>query len=884
MKKYFALFILVFSCSPLFAFHLKGGWIQYEHLSTDSSKRTNTYRITIRQYLSCSSSGNQIDPDVYLGIFDGNSNALLQTLTIPLSSTDRPSITTFDPCINPKPTPGTVCYRIDNYISIVEFPFSDAGYILAVQRCCRIGGIINLINSDQLGVTYYNKIPGNILGTNYAKNSSPVFLQKDTVIVCHNAPFTFDFSATDADKDSIVYTFCNGLNGGSSGNNGARPNPPFNPPYQSVNYASGYSGSGPMGPNVSIDYKTGLISGIAPNTTGEYVVAVCALEYRNGILIGSNKKEIHINVANCELSAASLKPSYITCDGFTLTFQNESSATNITSYKWDFGVKNISTDTSSNPTPTYTYSDTGVYNLKLVVASQGCTDSATSIVKIFPGFVPNFSVTGYCFQNPFLFNNTTIAQYGFVDSVYWDFGETSLNNDTSTLKNASYKYLTPGDRTVTFYAHSSKGCEDTISKIVTVFDKPSISLPFKDTLICSIDTLQLLSSSNGKSYNWSPNTYILNSNSHNPFVFPKDTTLYVLTVTDNGCINRDTIKVNVLDFITVDAGPNSNVCLTDSFKMQTNSYALSYVWTPALTLNDSTLKYPFATPTQKATTYYVKANLGKCQDRDSVTLFTFPYPTVTVSNDTSICLGQNVQISGTFTGDTFTWSPSNSLSDGTILNPVASPDFTTKYLLTANYLSGCLKPVTDTVEVEVIQPFSVFAGRDTSVVIGQPLQLQALASNSINKNYAWTSIPTTGTQFLNNTNIANPIATFSPLFDSVKYIVRAYTKEDCFAKDTVKITIYKTAPDLFVPDAFTPNADGKNDIIKPIPVGITKLNYFNIYNRWGAMLFTTSEINKGWDGRVNGKIQNSGTFIYTVEGVDYLGKIITKKGTVVLIR
>ncbi|MFY7965828.1 MAG: PKD domain-containing protein [Chitinophagaceae bacterium] len=883
--KRIVLLLFIFLCSKtLLAFHLKGGWIQYEFIKSDALKKTNTYKVTVRQYLSCTSNGNQIDADVVLGIFDGGTNAFIQKITIPLSSTDRPSITTFDPCITPKPSVGSVCYRIDNYVAIIEFPFNDNGYTLAVQRCCRIGGIINIVNSDQFGITYSNKIPGSILGASYSQNSSPLFQQKDTVIVCHNTPFTFDFSATDADGDSLAYVFCDGLHGGNSGGSGAKPDPPANPPYQSVAYSAGFSGTMPMGAGLFINPITGLINGIAPDATGEYVVAVCALEYRNGILIGSNKKEIHINVANCELSAATLKPDYITCDGFTMSFQNENTATNITSYKWDFGVTNSLTDTSTQPTPTYTYADTGVYTLKLVVASLGCRDSATALVRVYPGFTPNFTFSGFCFQNPFLFNNTTIAKYGFVDSVHWDFGEPLLQSDTSIQKNTSYKYLTPGDRRVTLYAHSSKGCYDTISKVITVLDKPTIKLAFKDTLICSIDTLQLQAFSNAPNYSWSPNSFILNTTSPNPLTFPKDTTLYILTVTDNGCINKDTVKVNVLDFITVDAGINSNICLTDGFKMQTNSFALGYSWSPSLTLNDSTLKYPTATPTQAVTTYYVKANLGKCQDQDSVTLFAFPYPKVTAGANTSICRGQSVQISGVENGNTFYWSPGSTLSDSTILNPIATPAFTTNYILTVQNLTGCLKPVRDTTVVDVIQPFSVFAGRDTSVVIGQPLQLQALVSNISDKKFTWTSNTNTGLQFLSNPNLDNPIAIFSNSIDSVVYVVKAYTKEDCFATDDIRIKVFKSLPDIFVPDAFTPNNDGKNDIIKPTPVGITRLDYFNIYNRWGQMLFTTNEIGKGWDGSYEGKTQSSGTFIYTVQGQDYLGKVITKKGTVVLIR
>ncbi len=892
MMKYFAFTVLLFiSFSNLgFAKHLKGGWIQYEYISTNTAAQTNKYKITVHQYMSCSSTGGQIDPEVYLGIFDSWTNLLVQNLTIKMTDSTTLSITTFNPCITPTPQVGDVCYKILSYDTTVDLPFKDAGYILAVQRCCRIGGIVNLVSSADLGVTYYNKIPGKILGIDYSNNTSPVFQQRDTVIVCHNTPFTFDFSATDKDADSLSYVFCNGLTGGSSDPsdpNAAKPNPAANPPYQSINYSLGFDGTYPMSVAVKIDPKTGLISGIAPPTTGDYAVSVCVLEYRNGVLIGTNKKEIHINVANCQLSAAELKPTYVTCNGYTLNFENLSTATNIVSYLWDFGVPNTTTDTSTNPTPTYTYPnppDTGTYTLKLLVRSAGCADSATSKVKIFPGFVPDFSVNGYCYQNSFNFNNTTFAQYGFVDSVHWDFGEISLNDDTSILKNPIYKYLTPGNRTVFFYAHSSKGCEDTLSKIITVLDKPTIILPFKDTLICSIDTLQLQSSSNGVSYSWSPNLDISNTNIPNPLVYPNDTVTYILTVTDHGCINSDTIKVNVLDFITVDAGPNANVCLTDTFKMQTNSHALSYVWTPALTLNDSTLKYPLAVPTQAVTKYYVKANLGKCQDRDSVTLFTFPYPTAKASVDTSICLSQTVKLTGNFTGNVFHWSPGNSLSDSTLLSPIAKPNTTTTYIFTAQYSAGCLKAVSDSVTVTVVQPFTVYAGRDTSIVYGQPLQLLALVSPLENKFFHWTSIPSSSIKYLSDVNIQDPVATFPSYIDSVRYIVRAFTKEQCQDYDTIKIKIFKTSPDIFVPDAFTPNGDGINDVIRPIPVGITKLDYFNIYNRWGELIFTTSQIGKGWDGDVNGKQQASGTFIYTVKGSDYLGKIITKKGTVVLIR
>jgi gliding motility-associated-like protein len=894
MKKYFALLIItsIGLSTPILARHLKGGWISYEYISTDNVAKTNKYKITIRQYMDYNSSGGQLDPVVHLGIFDGATNNSYKNIDASLTSTELLTKVDFNPCIT---NPPDVRYRIDTYTIEVDLPFNVSGYKLGVQRCCRIDGIVNIKPpSNNFGVTYYNKIPGTINGIDYSRNSSPVFVQRDTVAICKNAFFTFDFAASDVDADSLVYVFCDGLHGGYNSTDpndtqGAVPNPPKNPPYSTITYEIPYDGASPLGSNVTIDPKTGLISGIAPNTEGDYVLSVCAFEYKNGVFIGSTKKEIHITVADCQYVQVNLKPSYISCDGFRFYFKNETEIDTLTStFLWNFGDPNsgvLDTSTFAVPPP-HDYTDTGTYILRLSVKNNfGCSGSDSAIVKTYPGFAAKFKVAGYCFQNAFNFTNTTFAKYGFTDSVHWNFGDITTLADTATLFNPSYKYLTPGKRLVTLYAHSNKGCDDVFQDSITVLDKPTLKLAFRDTLICSIDTLPLQSTSNAPKYLWSPNKWISDIHIANPYVFPKDTTKYIITVNDNGCTNKDSIQVNVLNFIKVDAGPNANICLTDLYQMQTNSYALSYIWSPALTLDDSTKKYPLVLPTERATTYYVSANLGKCQDKDSVTIFTSPYPTIKLSADTAICFGESVQIFGSnYSGDYFSWSPKNGISDTSSISPFVTPKETTDYILTSRFLTGCLKPWKDTVNVHVVQPFKVFAGRDTTVVFIQPLQLNAQVKTNIDKQFVWTSIPTNLRTYLNDTISQSPIATLPLNIDTAYFIVKAYTKEDCYAKDTIKILVFKTAPEIFVPSAFTPNGDGWNDIIRPITVGIKQLVYFNIFNRWGRLLYTTKEMEKGWDGKLNGIPQDTGTFVYTVQGIDYQNKVITKKGTVVLIR
>ena len=882
MKKLFILTIIIFSVHPIFANHLKGGWIQYSYVGVGASPNTSKYEITVRQYLDCGSVAAQRDANVFLGIFDGGTNQLISTISIPLSGTDRPNKIDFSPCLSlPHPT---VCYIIDIYTTTVELPDNAVGYTLAAQRCCRILNIRNIAgNSNDIGITYTTKIPGTINGINYSNNKSPVFAQKDTVIVCYNSPFIFDFSATDADGDMLTYNFCDGLNGGSNTQAGAIPNPPSNPPFSTFAYGGGFSGTSPLGPMATIDQQTGIISGIAPSVTGDYVLSVCANEFRNGILIGTTKKEIHITVADCSLSAASLQQTYITCNGTSLSFQNESANSNITGYLWDFGVPLITTDTSTSPTPTYDFlksgKDSGTYTIKLKVSSSGgCQDSATAVVKVYPGFIPGIIINGTCFLNNYQFLDASTTKYGVVNSWKWNFGDTTLSSDTARTKDTAWKYPGATTATVQLIVTNSKGCLDTVIRILNVLDKPQLNLPFRDTLICSIDTLALKVTIFSGSVLWIPENgpnklRILNTSSTSPLVFPRDTTKYYVSVNDNGCANTDSVTVNVLKFITVKAGVDTGICKTDTFRLRPVSDALSYRWTASTGEKVQSIKYPQVQPLVN-TRYYVIANLGKCQANDSVFTKVVSYPSAVLGSDITICYGTRILLTGAITGTTFSWKPTNSLINENTISPTAGPSKTTAYVLTVSDTVGCPKPATDTILVTVIPRIAAYAGKDTSVLPGQPLQLNATGGTT----YSWT--PVTG---LSDPTIANPIAILDNSIDSITYTVMV-SEGSCFNSDKVVVRVFNSPPDIIVPSAFTPNGDGKNDVIRPVLLGISKLNYFSIYNRWGQMIFSTSELNKGWDGNFSGVAQASGTYVYQTQGVDYLGNSIFRKGTVVLIR
>jgi len=196
-------------------------------------------------------------------------------------------------------------------------------------------------------------------------------------------------------------------------------------------------------------------------------------------------------------------------------------------------------------------------------------------------------------------------------------------------------------------------------------------------------------------------------------------------------------------------------------------------------------------------------------------------------------------------------------------------------VLSAFETSGCPKPGTDTVLVTMLPKVNAFAGRDTAIIVGQPLQLNASGGVS----YAWS--PVTG---LNDPLIENPVAIHDGTIDSIRYTVRVRDEAGCLDSASLVVRIFKVTPQVFVPSAFTPNGDGLNDFARPIAVGIERIEYFRIYNRWGQLVFTTTVNEQGWDGTLDGKKQDSGTFVWLVSAIDYLGKPVFQKGTITLIR
>ena len=289
-------------------------------------------------------------------------------------------------------------------------------------------------------------------------------------------------------------------------------------------------------------------------------------------------------------------------------------------------------------------------------------------------------------------------------------------------------------------------------------------------------------------------------------------------------------------------------------------------WTSFAPL-DTTSEYSLAGLTA-STDFRVIVQSGVCPPDTSaiaaVSYVNVPFPQATYAPvDTIICYNTAAYLHATITiGTNYAWSNTGTMTGvgndqitslPYTINPVATPKTTTSYVLSVEN-AGCPNLLLDTFQVRVLPPVIVNAGNDTAVVIGEPLQLNATSNDTTSPGgdgFVWT--PDLG---LNNPNTYDPVGVYTGETDSVRYIVTATTQYGCIGTGTVSVKVFKTAPDIFVPNAFTPGGP-TNEVFRPVPVGISSLQFFRVYNRWGQLVYSTTRIGDGWDGRVGGRLRTA---------------------------
>ena len=414
----------------------------------------------------------------------------------------------------------------------------------------------------------------------------------------------------------------------------------------------------------------------------------------------------------------------------------------------------------------------------------------------------------------------------------------------------------------------SNGCSASDSVFVDVH--PDIILNVSnDTFYCEGLSMQL-NASGASSYNWSPSIGLSNTNIGNPVASPVNSQIYMVTGTDAfGCTASETVSitVNPLPVVNLSQG-DVTICVNTSIQLGASG-GVTYRWTPSQGLDDPRISNPIASPNNKITYFVRVKDINGCISNASVLVDLFPVtdPDAQPSN-ADVCPGIPVQLSSK-NGISYQWSPPDFLNNPNIADPVSIPTQSIVYTLTIVDTNNCT--FTDEVDIKVYPAAQADAGIDVSILIGNSVSL----NGSGNGNFTWSPII-----WLDDPSISNPIAVPE---ETTVYHLKVTTPNGCEAMDSMTVFVFNETV-VTMPNAFTPNGDGKHDTYGPEWYHDFDMTFFQIYNRWGELMFSSNDRNEKWDGNYNDAPQPIGSYVFIVRGWGNLGEPFVLQGNFTLIR
>ena len=443
------LFVLLFPAS-LFATDIIGNTMMYTQIND------STYEITVRLYRNCNVGSGNYPPSVFVNVRDVNGNTFTPSKNFTITFDSLVPVQSYlNACmVNPG-----ICTDEGYYTQTVNnlHPI-PGGYHLYYQYCCRNAAVSNITNALNAGFTAYTFIPGTALTSSH--NSSPHWLNAPPLFECQNNPMNYSAAATDADGDSLVYSYYTP----------ADDNSPTFPSgiatFIPLTWAFGYSATNPCGgPALTMNSQTGMISG-TPQTIGTFVAGIRCEEYRNGVKIGEILRDYPFYIVSCpQMPVASGNAPSVTCLGNTIQFQNTSVAA--TNYYWDFGDSAITNDTSSAQNPSWLYAQSGIYNITLIAEpNTNCADTTVFQITV-EEVIADWYFTGTASAGqPVNFFDSSYTSSGSQIVIWsWDFGDNTTN---STSQNPMHTYVNSGTYFVTLFVVSANGCQSVIVDTIAV--------------------------------------------------------------------------------------------------------------------------------------------------------------------------------------------------------------------------------------------------------------------------------------------------------------------------------------------------------------------------------------------------------------------------------
>lgn len=562
MKRLFLFISMLFFAYQAKSTHLIGGEIYYECLGN------NTWVVGVTMYRDCyvipGQGAASFDENLRVSIYKASTNQLIETRTLLPSSQERqlPLILNA-PCMADTPD---ICVAELEYRDTFYMVIPIGGIHLVNQRCCRTDDALNLIvPSDEFGSTYYSFIPDSTVA---GCNNSPRFNAVPPKVLCSNIDLDLDYSASDIDGDSLVYKWCNPFHGGgqATGNGANSPIPfvPTPPPFTSVVWNTGFNTQYqlPSAPAMTVNQSTGIVSG-RPNQLGTYVTGICVQEYRNGNLINENRRDFQLTTAFCDIQAnAAIDSTIEECIGLEIDFFNLSSLGN--HFLWDFG-DTISSDTSNQLNPSWTFSDTGTYVIQLIAFGSVCNDTTSIEYNVLPRIEADFtSSEPDCFDRH-EYSFTPTGYFKPSTEIIWSFNGDSnfiVSDDHGLSK---IKFESAGLQEV-MLTYLDFGCEKTKIDTVEVWPNPQMKLIDTNDPQCSpfkgFYNVELFDA-NKPSIDWWLDSVKISTNDSISIII-SDTGYHQINIqlrTDSLCI--DTIDLYEKNIINVLDTPISKFDLTE---------------------------------------------------------------------------------------------------------------------------------------------------------------------------------------------------------------------------------------------------------------------------------------------------------------------------------
>ncbi|MFN6071560.1 MAG: gliding motility-associated C-terminal domain-containing protein [Bacteroidota bacterium] len=541
----------------------------------------------------------------------------------------------------------------------------------------------------------------------------------------------------------------------------------------------------------------------------------------------------------------------------------------------------------SNPNignPVITLNSSQIYSVKITNPETKCdtTISFSAIVKPFGADPGIDSLSTVCYNvgkqiNP-KFNNTLIYSWSPAKGL----SETTKGNPTVMLKE-SMSYTVK-------IQNPASGCDTTITVRVEV--SPMLPVVELDTTLdfCpGIPKRVNLPESSLVTYLWSPSTGLDNVNVANPTFTLKNNQIYTVKITDpkTNCNLVWKVTAQVSPEATISAGRDTSLCNYGPYTLTaTSSIPLSFQWSRSPDFsnnlgNQASLKRD--TLSRAENTFYLKASDAKgCFWRDTVVISAFPVEATMPDNYvvckpvdlTTVTIKDNDPNQGL---KNYSWFPVNSLTTKPNEGPNAIYKINATTLVNVNFENkyGCKKTLET--QLELIDLKVNIATDKETLIKGNNEIANISVTGCTDCAYAWT--PGTG---LNATNSASVRAT--PQDTTIYKVV--VSKKGCKEEKTIRINVDNVncgEPNIFVPNAFTPNNDGNNDVLKVRGRWISKLQ-FVVYNRWGQEMFTTTDLNNGWNGVFKGNEVAPDVYNYFLQVTCLDNKIFTKRGNTSLIK